>query len=171
MTEDKISVAVTGLAWMGNGIRSINSVLEEALEKAKEEVQIIAYQITEGSGEFLDLMSFCLQRGLRVSLVINRLYEQPVTVRKRLIKLASQFSHFKIFDFCPESKEALHAKVIVIDRTTAIVGSSNITRNGLILNHELGIVIEGPTANKISGLIDTLEKDSRTRMIASAGLP
>jgi len=151
---------------MGNGIRSINSLLEESLPKAIAEVQIVAYRITKGSGEFLQWLAACLNRGLRVSLVINRFEKQSTTIKEQLLQLSHEFPYFTLLDFCPEdASEDLHAKIIVIDRTKALIGSSNITWKGLVLNHELGVFIEGPTAARISGLIDTLERDQRTRIV------
>jgi len=59
----------------------------------------------------------------------------------------------------------LHAKLIVVDRSIALVGSSNLSWKGLILNHELAVLIEGPTAAKVGNLIDVLAKDTRTKPV------
>lgn len=145
---DKVTIAVTGLAWMGNGVRSINSLLEELLPKAETEVQVVAYRITKGSGEFLEWIVTCLNRGLRVSLVINRLDKQSSVIKNKLLDLVRDYSYFTLLDFSPENSfEDLHAKIIVLDRSKALIGSSNITWKGLVLNHELSVVVEGPTGS------------------------
>ncbi len=163
---DKVTIAVTGLAWMGHGIRSINSILEEMLPQTNDEIQIVAYRITRGATGFLDIVTACLSRGIKVNIVVNRFDKQPIEIKKRLLKLASQFRHFELFDFSPENiNEDLHAKLIVLDRSSALIGSSNITWRGLVLNHELGVIVEGQSASKIGSLIDSLTRDSRTKRV------
>ena len=164
--SNKVTVVVTGLAWMGNGVRSINSLIEEKLPQAQNEIQVVAYRITKGSGEFLDWIVDCLNRGLRVTLVINRLEKQSLLIKNKLLKLVKTYSYFSLLDFSPENYlEDLHAKIIVIDRSKALIGSSNITWKGLVLNHELGVFIDGPAAAKISSAIDLLGRDQRTKVI------
>jgi phosphatidylserine/phosphatidylglycerophosphate/cardiolipin synthase-like enzyme len=164
--EDKVTIAVTGLAWMGNGIRSITSVIEEALPEAKDEIQIAAYKITRGANGFLDLLTDSLSRGIKVSLIVNRFESQSRGIRERLVQLVRQFRHFSLFDFCPKNiGEDLHAKIIVIDRSRAFVGSSNMTWRGLVFNHELGVFVEGHSATRIGTLLDALARDSRTKEI------
>ena len=166
--EDKVTIAVTGLAWMGQGIRSINSILEETLPQSNDEVQIVAYRITRGATGFLDSITKCLNRGVKVNLIINRFDKQPIETKKRLLRLVSQFNHFSLFDFSPENvEEDLHAKLIVFDRSKALIGSSNITWRGLVLNHELGVIVEGQSASKIGGLIDSLTRDPRTKKVTT----
>jgi len=163
---EKTEIVVTGLAWMGHGIRSIDSTLESLLEEAKDEVQVAAYMITESANKFIELISNCLCRGIKVTLILNRFESQPKKIQKEISKLLSDFVHFKVFNFNPKNKlEDLHAKLIVIDRQKALVGSSNITWKGLILNHELAILLKGPTAKNVGSLIDILTQDSRTEPV------
>jgi len=57
----------------------------------------------------------------------------------------------------PTQEQAdLHAKVIVVDRKKALVGSANLSLRGLMNNHELGVVVEGPVAAEIARAIDML---------------
>lgn len=163
---EKTEIVVTGLAWMGHGIRSIDSTIEGILEEATDEVQVAAYMITESAKKFIQLISNCLCRGVKVTLILNRYDTQPKKIRKEISELVNDFAHFKVFNFNPKNKfEDLHAKLIVIDRHKALVGSSNISWKGLILNHELAILLEGPTAKNVGSLIDVLTKDSRTEPI------
>jgi cardiolipin synthase len=143
-------------------------MLEESLPQADCEIQIAAYRITRGANGFLDLIADCLSRGVKVSIIVNRFEKQPRTIKERLLQLLSQFRHFCLFDFCPEDdREDLHAKLIVIDRSKALVGSSNMTWRGLVLNHELGVIVEGPSATQIGSLIDALIRDPRTKALTA----
>lgn len=170
MTEkgtDKVSIVVTGLAWMGQGTRSINSTLEEMLQSATDEIQIAAYILTEGAREFTELLSSCLRRGIKITLILNRFEKQPAKTRKILIDLLHQYNHFNLFEFNPETtNEDLHAKIIVVDRSKAVIGSSNLSWKGLILNHEIAAAISGPSAAKVGSLIDKLLRDKRTKLVS-----
>jgi len=167
-SSDKVTIVVTGLAWMGHGIRSIDSIIEEMLCGATDEIQIAAYVITSGAEGFVRLISNCLARGVKVTLVVNRFGKQPKAMQNMILDLLRQFTHFSLFQFSPKAaNEDLHAKIIVVDRAKALIGSSNLSWKGLILNHEIAVTIAGPSAAKIGNLIDTLVRDKRTKAIKS----
>lgn len=152
---------MTGSAWMGKGTGSIESAIEDMLLKAKEEIQVAAFQITEGCQPFLQLIEGSLSRGIRVTFIINKFESQPISIQKELNRLAILFPHFTQIDFDPKNrKQDLHAKIIVVDRSIALVGSPNLTWRGLVLNHELGVVLSGPVAGTIGHLLDNLATDS-----------
>ena len=163
---NKVSIVVTGLAWMGGGIRSVESAIEDMLTNASDEIQVAAYMITGGAGEFLRLVQNCLYRGVRVTMIVNRLETQPEEIRAVIKDMARQFHHFVLLDFNPkDEQEYLHAKIMVADRSTALVGSPNLSWRGLVVNHELAVVITGPAAAKIAGLLDSLGRDPRTSVV------
>jgi cardiolipin synthase len=163
---DKVSIAVTGLAWMGHGIGSIYTTVEQLLTSASDEVQIAAYGITAGASEFIELLAGCLSRGLIVTLIVNKFGNQPKEIQARVGKLAQRYAHFTLLEFQPKEKtEDLHAKLIVVDRSRALIGSPNLTWKGLVSNHELAVIVEGPSAATVASLLDLLAKDSRTRPV------
>lgn len=167
--DNNVWVVVTGSAWMGKGIGSVESAIEDILHRAKEEIQVAAYQITEGGHPFLRLIEGSLSRGVRVTLIINKFRSQPLVVQKELDRLAVRFPHFTQIDFDPENrKQDLHAKIIVVDRSIALVGSPNLTWRGMVLNHELGVVLSGPIARTIGHLLDTLANDSSASLRAAS---
>lgn len=169
MTEacaDKVTIVVTGLAWMGRGIRSIDSTIEEILLSATDEIQIAAYVITSGAEGFVRLVANCLTRGVKVTFVVNRFGKQPKKMQNMIMDLLHQYPHFSLFQFSPKAKnEDLHAKIIVVDRKKALIGSSNLSWKGLILNHEIALIVDGPSAAKIGSLVDMLCRDNRTEAI------
>jgi cardiolipin synthase len=61
-----------------------------------------------------------------------------------------------LYGFSDEQEYDLHAKVIVADRKMALVGSSNLSRRGLLNNHELALFVEGKTVEQIASAIDKL---------------
>jgi phosphatidylserine/phosphatidylglycerophosphate/cardiolipin synthase-like enzyme len=169
--ENSLSIAVSGTAWMGGGVSSVQFAIEELLTNAESEVLIAIYEITETNRGFIDLLRTCLARGIRVTLIINRYMDKSPIVRNKLETLKVKFPYFDIFDFRPERRaEDLHAKIMVVDRQHALVGSANLTWKGLVGNHELAVLVSGRTASKIGSLLDKLFRDSRTFKITGGGL-
>lgn len=163
---NNVNIVVTGLAWMGHGVGSVESAIERMLTDASNEIQVATYMVTQGADEFLQLIRDCLSRGIQVTLILNRFSEQPERIRNRIEQMAQTFGHFFTFDFNPRKKRGdLHAKIIVVDRSIALVGSPNLSWGGLVTNHELAFLVEGPAASTVARLLDILVKDSRTRAV------
>ena len=161
MVNDDVSIAVTGTAWMGGGVGSVQSSIEEMLRNATREVQIAVYEITDFDG-FLQLLRSCLARGVHVTMIINRYSHHSLRLRNALQELEKRFPHFDLLDFCPEREsEDLHAKVIVVDHKAALVGSANMTWKGLVGNHELALRVSGEVASRLGMLLDKLSEDPR----------
>jgi len=159
--DNGIKVVVTGSAWMGKGTGSVESAIEDMLHGAKDEIQIAAFRITEGGAQFLRLLEESLARGVHATLIVNKFSSQPKVVQNTLDNMAIRFPHFVQVDFDPDSKaQDLHAKIIVVDRSVALVGSPNLSWKGLVLNHELAVVLSGPVAGTIAHLLDLLVMDS-----------
>ena len=165
MNEDAVSIAVTGFSWMGSGIGSIETAIERLFREASEEVALTAYAVTTGADLLLDWMTEALDRGVRVSMVVNRLEDQASGIGRQLRVLAVRYPHFRLYNFAPENDFDLHAKVIVVDRRMALVGSSNLSRRGLLNNHELAMLVEGPVATDVAKALDLL----LTRAVPVAG--
>jgi phosphatidylserine/phosphatidylglycerophosphate/cardiolipin synthase-like enzyme len=162
-----LTVAVTGTAWMGGGVISVQSAIEELFNNANKEILIGIYEITSGADDFLKKLGVCLARGIRVRMVINRYNDKPPFVKKKIACLIRKYPYFEVLNFQPETEsEDLHAKIIVIDRDKALVGSANLTWRGLVGNHELAVIVHGPVASRIASLFDKLCQDSRVIKLA-----
>ena len=162
---DNVSVIVTGLGWMKKGVRSIGSVIEDMITDASDEIQIAVYMVTSGASDFLKLLKTNLQRGKKLSIIVNSFYQQPEDIQEKFLELTKEFKNLVLLDFTESDREALHAKLIVVDRKVAFIGSSNLTWGGLTLNHEIGVRVEGPAARKVASLIDCLVRDQRTTRV------
>jgi len=153
----EVQVLVTGLAWMGAGIRSIEMTLDEVLRLAQDEVLIVTYSIGNTSDRILGWLEEVLIRGIQVRMVINRLDTQPADVINALKVLQRDYPHYHLFSFESAEKAAdLHAKVVVVDRQVALVGSANISYRGWTTNHELALLVDGAAANDVAAAVDRL---------------
>lgn len=156
MTRGHVRPVVTGAHWMGLGVGSVQTALSEMLGSARDEVMLTAYSITSGTTVLSDL-SRLAALGRRVTVIINRLTEQEdEEAVKLLLDISGKYCNFLLYDFSPSDDSDLHAKVVVVDREIALVGSSNLSWRGLSSNHELGVVIEGPPAREIASTLDAL---------------
>ncbi len=153
---DQVAVAVTGLAWMGSGIGSIESSVERVFREAQHDVSITAYAVSMGADIVFENLDSSLARGIAVRMAVNKLYVQPAEVIARLLKLNEVFPHFHLFTFQGAENQDLHAKVILADRNAAVVGSSNLSHRGLLGNHELALVVQGPICEGIGFALDRL---------------
>ena len=124
MNENSIRVVVTGVSWMGGGVGSIESALEQIFREAEQEITITAYAISGGADLLLDWMEAALTRGVKIRLIVNRKDGQPPGVISRLRSLSGIYSHLHFYDFTVNEEADLHAKVIVADRG-GLLGSSN----------------------------------------------
>lgn len=150
-------VIVTGTGWVGRGVPSVESILRRLISGAQEEIQWTIYAASGGAGELLDLLEARLHVGVKVIVVINHLDTQPAAIRRRIAEFIAKYKHFVAYDFAPADAYAkLHAKVLIIDRRTAVVGSANVSRGGLVRNHEIGVIVRGKTAAQLGDVFDRL---------------
>lgn len=154
---NEVQVLVTGLAWMGGGMRSIARVLDELLASANDEVMVTAYTVGSTSEHIFGWLENLLARGIKVRMVVNHLERQIPEVVNALKTLASQYPHFHLYSFESEEENTdLHAKIIVVDRKKALTGSANISHRGWIANHELALLVDGRPAGDIALAIERL---------------
>jgi cardiolipin synthase len=154
--KTQTQVVVTGLAWMGSGIGSIESAMERIFREAEHEVLITSYAISNATDLIMDWFEAALARGVLIRIIINRINEQPADVISRLESLHQTYPHFYLYGFTDDQEYDLHAKAIVADRKMALVGSSNLSRRGLLNNHELALFVEGKPAEQVASAIDKL---------------
>ncbi len=158
MSEDHVKIAVSGSGWIGGGSGSIETALHRLFVSAHDEVMIVAYSVSGSIPVFFQQISSLLQRGIRVTMLINRYSDQHLSARQEIQRLLHLYSHvFRVFSFVPPDHNAdLHAKLLIVDRQYALVGSANLSLRGLKDNHELDVIVEGGVANEIARKVDQL---------------
>ena len=154
--KNQTQIVVTGLAWMGSGIGSIESAMERIFREAEQEILITTFAISNETDLLLEWLEAALARGILVKIIINSVQGQPSEVIGRLGGLSRAYSHLYLFNFAGDQGHDLHAKVVVADRKMALVGSSNLSRRGLLKNHELALFVQGSSAEKVSQALDKL---------------
>ncbi len=155
---DNVRVAVTGTGWVGGGVGSVEEAMISAIRRAEREILLTAYTITTGSSRVMDALEGSVATGIRTRILVDKFEDQERVAHDRLRSLSEQFpGNVALYDFAAlKGNGHLHAKTLVVDRELAVVGSANLTFHGMMMAHELAVIIEGPTAAIIAGRIDLL---------------
>lgn len=169
MKQANIRIVVSGSTWMGDGLGSVESALYDLFKGARNEVTIVAYSITASKilDPIFEQIEGLLKRSILVRIIVNRFSELYGSAQGRLRNLEQRYRPFlELFSFDPDKEKAdLHAKIIMVDRQKALVGSANLSLRGLLDNHELGVIVEGSIVADIGKAIDKLFASPHTRAI------
>jgi len=162
---DRVSIAVTGLGWLGSGVPSVEQQVIALIRGAQREVTLCAYAITAGALPFLREMGEVVNQGVNATLIVNAFNQQPTAIQAYLKDAARVLpQRWRILDFSPlGSQTELHAKVLVVDRSVALVGSANLSFHGMVSNHEMAVIVRGPTAESIAERLDMLARGAAVR--------
>ncbi len=150
-------IVVTGRQFLGKGFRAIEPIIEEMLESAENEIQITSFVLTKAM-PVLKKIESALKRGIKVTLVIDDVAKQCPEVISWINNHLRKFSKFLLLDFSNSNEETLHAKLLIVDRRKALIGSANLTWSGMFSNHEVAVLIEGDQVWKLAAMIDTLKQ-------------
>ncbi len=133
--------------------RVVAGRLADVLATAEREVLIESAYFVPGAGG-LALFAELVRRGVRVRILTNALAATDVPVvhagyapyRAPLLEAGVELHEFRT---------GLHAKVLVVDRRIAWVGSFNVDPRSVELNTEAGMLIESPSlAEELAGHIE-----------------
>ncbi len=153
MTEAEI--IGTGVEFLRTGIMGMEPTIISLITEATTEIQIMAYVFTESALPILNLLEKQASKGILITIIVNDLNSQRRVIVSKLNEI-TKYPKVKIVDFVDKRKRQLHAKVLVIDRMKALVGSANFTWGGMLTNYEVGIKVEGELAWKLAKLVDSL---------------
>jgi phosphatidylserine/phosphatidylglycerophosphate/cardiolipin synthase-like enzyme len=152
----------SGLGWVGAGVRSIETGIHELFAEARRRVVISAYSISSGAFDLpVTWIADAAARNVCVLLVVNRCEELHPSVLPPIRSIAENTGNVELWDYSdPDDKKDLHAKAVIVDDRRGLIGSSNLSGNGLLRNHELAVMIEGDAARIASNLIIELTRST-----------
>lgn len=151
----RISLVATGEKWIGYGIRSFPSVVDELTSSAKRELVMTIYVISDM--KTVELLKDALKRGINVDIFINSAASSSVTyATKEILATRDEFTNLRVYEI---KEQVLHAKILVCDAESVLLGSANPTFSGMILNYEMGFIVnDGQIAAKVLSLLRRLAK-------------
>ena len=152
----EIQILATGPELVREGLRAIESVMQEIILGASKEIQIVGYVFTPQASQILALVRQAAEKGISVTFVVNNLDSQNEKVKLELLQLRKSYPRVRVVDFHDKEGRQLHAKVVVADRRSAVIGSANFSWGGMVANYEIGVLIVGDAAWKLAQVIDRL---------------
>lgn len=141
-SQPTVTAVWTGPESTHMGGRLTLAVLADLIGEAKHELLLVSYA-TYPSSEIRTALHDAEARGVRITTLLERPADNPqfngpdnpfADLRARHLVWPAQRR---------DPGAALHAKVLVVDRRTALVGSANLTGYGLERNLECGLLIRG----------------------------
>ena len=124
------------------GSRLTFAVVADLIAEANEEILLVSFA-TYPPIDVTAALAAAAERGVSVTLLLERAEDKPGWKG-----MADPFPDLDATHLCwplaaRHSGAALHAKVLVVDRRVALVGSANLTAHGLERNLECGLLVRG----------------------------
>ena len=170
MNPDEVKIVASGQKWLsGSEAVPIESALCSLIRESKEKLELTMYSIWTGY-EFADRVwkeiSDASDRGVQIYMIVDRFDSQDSEAAKRIVIDMARRSPgtFGVRSFDDENG-ILHAKLAIADGTRAIISSSNQSDGGYAKNHEIGLLLEGPTASKASLMFTRLYSSDSCRNV------
>ncbi len=149
-----------------NRVRATQPVIERLLLNVKKSIHMLAYKLGPNM-EMWNLLEAKIKYGCDATIILS-MDDQVQPVRRRLHKMAHQYQgNLHLMDFKNPEGGLLHAKVLVVDRKAAVLGSANFSKGGFDDHYEIGLLIENEdTTWQLADLIDSLKDSDLTRRVS-----
>jgi phosphatidylserine/phosphatidylglycerophosphate/cardiolipin synthase-like enzyme len=140
--QPSVTPVWTGPESERSGGRLTLAVLADLIAEARREILLVSYA-TLPSAEIRTTLAHAAERGVTITMLLERQADNPQfngygapfpDIRVRLLSWPGPTR---------PSGAAMHAKVLVVDRHVALVGSANLTGYGLERNLECGLLVRG----------------------------
>jgi phosphatidylserine/phosphatidylglycerophosphate/cardiolipin synthase-like enzyme len=169
------AIGSSGTNW-GSGIAGdIRDLFFNTLrpENVKNRVQISTFTLGSGKDgksevqEFFKIITDLLKNERSVVIIANDNESKKMPscnpdAKVKLKELQKKYpDRFQYYLFNSKSVHAgkiLHAKLVVVDRQIALIGSANISMSALSSNYEVMIKISGDVVSRLSLMLDNLTK-------------
>ena len=157
------------LVWSGPDVgggtgRFTPSAVVDLLAGATSEVLLVGYAVHEEPRVSVAVQA-AASRGVQITFLLERSRDNPGYRGPR-----APFASVEARRLCWPADQrpagaSLHAKLLVVDRRAALVGSANITGAALDVNLECGVVLHGPDAARLHGHIDALFEEGHLQQV------
>lgn len=162
---------------IGQSLGSLVVRFVELLSSADEEIVILNPFFTrQAFGNIVGPLAGALDRGVSVKLITRYLtYGEDDDGREFVRELISgeslpkNLSLYEYIDPDEDSTATIHAKMTIVDRKHAYLGTANLTHRGLHENLEVGVVFKDDTVEQLVRFTDELLGSSYLHEVALQG--
>lgn len=143
--RQQVDVVWTGPHSSKSASRLTSAVVVDLIDSAREELLLVSFA-TQPEAAIAAALKSAVDRGIAITLLLERAGDNP-----------GYRGHLDPFPTLPARRlswpmaarpggASMHAKVIVVDSTAALVGSANVTGHAMVKNLECGVLIRGGRA-------------------------
>lgn len=141
-SRQRIDVVWTGPPSDVRTSRLTSAVIVDLIGEARTELLLVSFA-TQAEPSVAGALSAASARGVAITMLVERQADNPA-YRGVVDPFPSVSSNRLAWPLSRRPAGAsMHAKVLVIDRVTALVGSANLTGHALAVNLECGVLIRG----------------------------
>ena len=169
-------IGTSGSVWAGFRSVNIKDLFFDTLRSATISVQISSYAMGRKNNEmneFFSIIEGLLESPhMKINIIANDDGRGSTSryAMGRLHRLEKKYpGQFfpQLFESNPSAGlgKILHAKLTVVDGTTALVGSANISKSALESNYEIMLKVTGPVAADISAMLAKLSDKLREKKV------
>ena len=130
--------------------------LKDLLRSAKRELLVLGFAM--GHADLEAELRAASARGVGITVIGERSRDDLRHLFQSWPATFAPIRCLHMVEALPDQRMMMHAKVIVADRATTLIGSANFTTGGLSSNIELGLLVSGPVARVICELVEALER-------------
>lgn len=147
---DVVEIVCTAPSRLGVPLRTTIATAIEMIEAAEREILVVGYVFTTGARTLIEHMAEARRdRHVSVTLIGNRMQAHLAALRSIW---PSEVPGPRVFGHEGDPANditAMHAKLLVCDRATALVTSANFSHHGLHENIEVGVKVHSPSVGRI----------------------
>lgn len=152
------------LGWRTADLEATDHAFNSLVRLAKRRVVVMTPFFDERGATWLQELFGLVSPGVERILILRSLedtskrdYPSGFTAIQPWLKLQKvKVFNYSIPRFASVGRETFHAKVVVVDRHHAYVGSSNVTAASLDHSMEMGVVLQGKAVAEVAEVIDAV---------------
>lgn len=152
-----VEIVCTAPERFGLPLRTTYATAVQMVREARSEIVVVGYVFTEGARNLIEeLAQAAKTRGARITVIGNRMREQWPLFRAVWPDGLAQPRVFSREADVDDRMAALHAKLLVCDRASALVTSANFTYHGLHANIEIGVPFRAQAVARLTEFIEAM---------------
>ena len=153
----EVEIVCTAPERFGLPLRTTYATALQMMREASTEIVVVGYVFTEGARNLIEELARAVrERDARITVVGNKMREQLPLFRSAWPNGTPPPRVFSREADVDDPMAALHAKLLVCDRTSALVTSANFTYHGLHANIEIGVCVRAQAVENLMEFIEAM---------------